>query len=74
MKQIPTKEQVLDALQTHKTIYRAAMVFGVTAPTFKQWMKRYGIVANHNVKQKPVNTGRDDDEHAFRCAINRWYK
>lgn len=51
MRQIPTKEQVLDALQTHKTLYRAAYTFGVTSPTLKKWMRHYGIVANHNVKQ-----------------------
>lgn len=50
MKHIPTKEQVLDALQTHKTLYRAAYKFGVTTPTLKKWMRHYGIVANHNVK------------------------
>ena len=51
MKTIPTKEQVLGALATHKTLYRAAYTFGVTSPTLKKWMRHYGIVANHNAKQ-----------------------
>ena len=70
----PTKEQVLDALQTHKTVQKAAKALGLSYPKMQHWLKKYGIVCNHNVKEKPVNTGRNDDEHAFRGAINRWYK
>jgi len=57
-KVMPTKEQVLVALQTHKTLYRAAYIFGVTSPTLKKWMRHYGIVVNRNVKQEPADTPR----------------
>lgn len=59
MKTIPTKEQVLDAVQTHKTLYRAAYTFGVTSPTFKRWMDQYGITMDNlgkaiAVEEEPV--------------------
>lgn len=74
MKHEPTKEQVLDALQTHKTVQKAANALGIRYPEMQKLMRKHGICANRNVKEKPVNTGRNDDEHAFRGAINRWYK
>ena len=73
-KQEFTTEQILDALQTHKTVNKAAIALGVSYPEMQKYLRQYGICANHKVKQKPVDTGRNDDEHAFRGAINRWYK
>ena len=51
MKQEPTKEQVLDALQTHKTVQKAAKALGLSYPQMQHWLKKYGIVCNHNAKQ-----------------------
>ena len=51
MKQEPTKEQVLDALQTHKTVQKAAKALGLSYPKMQHWLKKYGIVCNHNAKQ-----------------------
>lgn len=50
MKQEPTKEQVLDALQTHKTVQKAAKALGLSYPKMQHWLKKYGIVCNHNAK------------------------
>ena len=47
----PTKEQVLDALQTHKTVQKAAKALGLSYPKMQHWLKKYGIVCNHNAKQ-----------------------
>ena len=74
MKQEFTTEQILDALQTHKTVQKAANSLCIRYPEMQKLMRKHGICANRNVKEKPVNTGRNDDEHAFRGAINRWYK
>lgn len=52
-KEMPTKEQVMDALATHKQIYKAANALRTTAPTLKRWMAHYGIIVNRNVKEKP---------------------
>ena len=46
-----TKEQVLDALQTHKTVQKAAKALGLSYPKMQHWLKKYGIVCNHNAKQ-----------------------
>ena len=73
-KQEFTTEQILDALQTHKTVQKAAKALGISYPEMQKHMRKHGICANNKVKQKPVDTGRNDDEHAFRGAINRWYK
>ena len=51
MKQEPTKVQVLDALQTHKTVQKAAKALGLSYPKMQYWLKKYGIVCNHNTKQ-----------------------
>lgn len=51
MKQEPTKEQVLDALQTHKTVQKAAKALGLSYPKMQHWLKKYGIVCNHTAKQ-----------------------
>lgn len=45
MKTIPTKEQVLDALATHKTVWKASVALGVKYPTMQKYLKRYGIKA-----------------------------
>jgi len=66
MKQIPTKEQVLDALQTHKQLYKAAKSLHVTTYILKKWMNYYGIVANGNVKAEPK-----EEVHTQRLP---WYK
>jgi len=50
MKQQPTREQVLDALQTNKTVQKAATALHISYPTMQKLLKRYGIVANHNAK------------------------
>lgn len=50
MKPIPTKEQLLDALQTHKLFYKAAKSLHVSPPTLKKWMVHYGIYAYNNIK------------------------
>lgn len=47
----PTKVQVLDALQTHKTVQKAAKALGLSYPKMQHWLKKYGIVCNHNAKQ-----------------------
>lgn len=47
----PTKEQVLDALQTHKTVQKSAKALGLSYPKMQHWLKKYGIVCNHNAKQ-----------------------
>ena len=64
---------MLDALQTHKTVQNAANALGITYSEMQKNMRKKGICANHNVK-KPVDTGRNDDEHAYRVAVNRWYE
>ena len=69
MKQQPTKEQVLDALQTHKTLYRAAKSLGVTYPTMQKWMRQYGIVVNHNIKKGPLVLPRN----CRRSLIADWF-
>lgn len=74
MKQEFTTEQILDALQTHKTVQKAANALGIRYPEMQKLMRKHGICANRNVKEKPVNTCRNDDEHALRGAINKWYK
>lgn len=51
MKQEPTKEQVLDALQTHKTVQKAAKALGLSYPEMQKCLRRYGIVCGHNAKQ-----------------------
>jgi len=51
MKQLPTKEQVLDALQTHKTVQKAAKALGLSYPKMRKCLRWYGIVCNHNAKQ-----------------------
>ena len=50
MRAVITKEQILDALQTHKTISGATKALGIKHPEMMKLLKRYGIVANHNVK------------------------
>ena len=70
----PTREQVLDALQTHKTVNKAAIALGVSYPEMQKYLRQYGICANHSAKDKPVDTQHNDDEHAFRHAVNNWYK
>lgn len=47
----PTKVQVLDALQTHKTVQKAAKALGLSYPKMQHWLKKYGIVCNHNANQ-----------------------
>ena len=75
MKTDITKIQVLDALATHKTVNKAAIALGIKYPKMQHYLKKYGIVCNHKVKEmKPVDTGHNDDENAFRVAVNRWYK
>lgn len=51
MKQEPTKVQVLDALQTHKTVQKAAKALGLSYPEMQKYIRRYGIVCNHSAKQ-----------------------
>ena len=51
MKQEPTKEQVLDALQTPTTVQKAAKALRLSYPEMQHWLKKYGIVCNHNAKQ-----------------------
>lgn len=58
MKQLPQKLLLLDVLRKHKKLYLAARTFGVTTPTLKEWMRHYGIVANHNFKQQEPTTQR----------------
>ena len=53
MKQRPSKEQILDALQTYKTHYRAARKLGVSYPTVQKWMRQYGIEEISTAKAKP---------------------
>ena len=48
----PTKVMVLDALQTHKTVQKAATALGIKYPEMQKYMRQYGIVANHNAKEK----------------------
>lgn len=52
MKQDPTKEQVLDALQTHKTVQIAAKALGLSYPKMQHWLKKYDIVCKHNAKKE----------------------
>lgn len=42
----PTKVQVLDALQTHKTVQKAAKALGMSYPKMQHLLKKYGIVCN----------------------------
>ena len=51
MKQEPTKVQVLDALQTYKTVHKAAKALKLSYPEMQKYLRRYGIVCNHNAKQ-----------------------
>ena len=73
-KQEFTTEQILDALQTHKTVQKAAKALGISYPEMQKHMRKHGICANHSAKDKPVDTHNNDDEHAFRHAVNNWYK
>lgn len=50
MKQIPTREQVLDALATHKSVQKAANSLGLKYPEMQKYLRKYGICTNHNVK------------------------
>lgn len=45
-----TKEQILDAMSTHKTVQKAAKALGLSYPNMQHWLKKYGIVCNHNAK------------------------
>ena len=42
-KQEFTTEQILDALQTHKTVQKAAKALGISYPEMQKYLKRYGI-------------------------------
>lgn len=50
MRTEPTKEQVLDALRAHGTVQKAAKALGLSYPKMQHWLKKYGIVCNHNAK------------------------
>ena len=50
-KQEFTREQVLDALQTHKTVQKAAKALGISYPKMQHYLKKYGIVCNHKLKE-----------------------
>ena len=47
-----TKEQVLDALQTHKTVQKAAKALGVSYPQMQKYLRKYKITADMIVKAK----------------------
>lgn len=64
MTQQPTKEQVLDALQTHKTVQKAARALGLSYPKMQHWLKKYGIVCNHNAKQVDEMTNLEKEAYA----------
>ena len=49
----PTKEQVLDALQTYKTVQKAAKALGLSYPKMQHWLKKYGIVCNRTIDEEP---------------------
>lgn len=65
----PTKEQVLDALQTHKTVQKAAKALGLSYPKMQHWLKKYGIVCNHNIKKGPLVLPRN----CRRSLIADWF-
>jgi DNA-binding transcriptional ArsR family regulator len=74
MKQEPTKAQVLDALQTHKTVQKAAKALGLSYPKMQHWLKKYGIVCNHNAKQVEPEEERKIINKLLRdlkCAVER---
>lgn len=52
MKREPTKEQVLNALQTHKTVQKAAKALKLSYPEMQKYLRRYGIVCNHKTKKE----------------------
>ena len=52
MKQIPTREQVLDALATHKSVQKAADSLGLKYPEMQKYLRKYGICVGHVMKIK----------------------
>ena len=51
-----TRGQILDALQTHKTVQKAAKALGLSYPEMQKYLRRYGIVCNHNAKEIQLTT------------------
>ena len=67
MTQQPTKEQVLDALQTHKTVQKAANALHVTYPDMQKYLRKYGIVCNRKAKEyDPFQVSREQSKSAVR--------
>ena len=55
-----TKEQILDALQTHKTVQKAAKALGVDYPEMQYHLRKNGIVAYHTIKENDYDGPTED--------------
>ena len=60
-KQEFTTEQILDALQTHKTVQKAAKALGISYPEMQKHMRQHGICANNK------------DNQTLRKVVDEWY-
>lgn len=69
-----TKEQVLDALQTHKTISNATKALGIKHPEMMKLMKRYGITANHTKKKETPESNEEAKELDDVAKAQKWSK
>jgi hypothetical protein len=76
MKQQPTREQVLDALQTHKSVQKAANALHISYPEMQKYLRKYGICAGHVYK---INHPEADvlitpARHRGQSAIADWFR
>lgn len=55
-----TKVQVLDALQTHKTVQKAAKALKLSYHEMQNYLRLYGIVCNHKVKEEGLTVSGED--------------
>ena len=75
-KQEFTTEQILDALQTHKTVQKAAKALGISYPEMQKHMRQHGICAGHVMKiQNPDAEVYVHQSRGFgQSAIAEWFR